>query len=103
MSPWRERVMLQEKVLKGVSGWLMVVVLVAVAAGVVAFLVNGAEVLETPWMLVAALFTLALDAACWAGLTVVNPNTAKGVLLFGSYHGTIKAPGFWLVNPLSVR
>ena len=27
------------------------------------------------------------------GLTVVNPNAAKIVLLFGDYQGTLKAPG----------
>src|SRR5262249_61040204 len=29
--------------------------------------------------------------------------TAKGLLLFGDYRGTVKQPGFWWVNPLTVR
>jgi regulator of protease activity HflC (stomatin/prohibitin superfamily) len=37
------------------------------------------------------------------GLTVVNPNNAKVVLLFGDYRGSIKTPGFWWVNPLTSR
>jgi len=37
------------------------------------------------------------------GLTVVAPNTAKVVVLFGTYKGTIKAQGFWWVNPFSKR
>ena len=44
-----------------------------------------------------------LDGVCWIGLTVVNPNTAKVLLLFGDYKGTIKTPGFCWVNPLTVR
>jgi regulator of protease activity HflC (stomatin/prohibitin superfamily) len=40
---------------------------------------------------------------CFAGLTVVNPNEAKVVTLFGVYKGTIKEAGFWWVNPLTTR
>jgi regulator of protease activity HflC (stomatin/prohibitin superfamily) len=36
-------------------------------------------------------------------LTVVSPNTAKVVLLFGDYKGSIKTPGFRWVNPLTSR
>ena len=38
-----------------------------------------------------------------AGLTVVNPNQATVVTLFGVYKGTIKHSGFWWVNPLTTR
>ncbi len=37
------------------------------------------------------------------GLTLVNPNKSKIVVLFGKYVGTIRQPGFYWVNPLSVR
>jgi len=40
---------------------------------------------------------------CFAGLTVVNPNEAFVVTLFGVYKGTIKRTGFWWVNPLTTR
>ena len=46
---------------------------------------------------------LVIDGACVAGLTVVNPNQAKVVTLFGVYKGSIKVPGFWWVNPLTTR
>jgi len=36
-------------------------------------------------------------------LTVVNPNQAKVVQLFGTYKGSIKEQGLWWVNPLSTR
>jgi len=51
----------------------------------------------------AALARRLLRLACWAGLTVVSPNTAKVVLLFGSYKGSMKTPGFRWVNPLTIR
>lgn len=37
------------------------------------------------------------------GLTLVNPNKSKIVVLFGEYLGTIRKPGLYWVNPLSVR
>src|SRR5690606_2732431 len=36
-------------------------------------------------------------------LTVVNPNQAKVILLFGRYVGTIRREGFFRVNPFTVR
>src|SRR5207253_1130066 len=44
-----------------------------------------------------------LAAGCLFGLTVVNPNEAKVVQLFGVYKGSIKKPGFWWVHPLTTR
>jgi regulator of protease activity HflC (stomatin/prohibitin superfamily) len=95
--------MLQEKVIQGNSGWAMVVVLLAGIVAGVGLLVGVETVQDTPWMIVAIALGLAVDLACWAGMTVVSPNTAKVVLLFGSYQGSIKTPGFRWVNPLTIR
>ena len=37
------------------------------------------------------------------GLTLVNPNHARVVLLFGKYIGTIRNEGFYCVNPFTSR
>ncbi|MBL8724479.1 MAG: SPFH domain-containing protein [Planctomycetes bacterium] len=37
------------------------------------------------------------------GLTLVNPNQSKVVVLFGNYKGTLRQHGFYWVNPFSVR
>lgn len=37
------------------------------------------------------------------GLTVVDPNEARALVLFGSYVGTVKAQGLWWVNPFTRR
>lgn len=49
------------------------------------------------------LVVLALDLIGWFGLTVVNPNEAKVITLFGVYKGTIKQAGFRYVNPLASK
>lgn len=94
--------MLQEKVLKAMSGWAMVGVLIAGAGLGVSLLVQGVTAAGPAWVF-SGLGLLVVDALCWWGLTVVPPNTAKVVLLFGHYLGSIKSPGFSWVNPLTTR
>ena len=92
--------MLKERVIHGLSGWAMVAVLVAAAAILVVALTS----LEpAPAVVLPIVALLVLDLIAWAGLTVVNPNTARVVLLFGRYHGTLKTPGLRWVNPLTMR
>jgi regulator of protease activity HflC (stomatin/prohibitin superfamily) len=94
--------MLSEKELKGLSGWLMIFVLLAAAAFSVSMLVQAIKEADITLILVWVLVLL-LDAVCWGGLTVVNPNEAKVVQLFGVYKGSIKQQGLWWVNPLTSR
>src|SRR5262245_43283980 len=99
----REGQMLQEKVITGGSGWAMVGVLLAVIAASFAVFFGIEELGWPMWLAPVGVLGLLVDAVCWAGLTVVSPNTAKVVLLFGSYQGSIKTPGFRWVNPLTSR
>jgi regulator of protease activity HflC (stomatin/prohibitin superfamily) len=92
--------MLKEKIVTGVSGWLMVAVLTAgVVFGVFLLVTTDPEA----GAIAGIVALLVFDLVCWAGLTIVNPNTARVVLLFGRYHGTIKTPGLRWVNPLTMR
>ena len=94
--------MVKEKVGSAVSGWLMVGVLVLVAIGSLMGLRSAASEGQ-PLLGVGSLILLVLDLIAFGGFVVVNPNTAKVLLLLGDYRGTIKAPGFWWVNPLTTR
>jgi regulator of protease activity HflC (stomatin/prohibitin superfamily) len=38
-----------------------------------------------------------------SGLTPVNPNEARAIVLFGHYAGTVRAQGLWWVNPFTLR
>jgi len=33
------------------------------------------------------------------GFLLIEPNSARVVMLFGRYKGTLKKPGFWFINP----
>ena len=81
----------------------MVGLLLVGVVGSIGILVNARQVEEMPWLIGVLIFVLVVDAGSWVGLTVVNPNSAKVLLLFGDYKGTIKAPGFCWVNPLTMR
>jgi regulator of protease activity HflC (stomatin/prohibitin superfamily) len=94
--------MSREKEVKGFSGWAMVALLIAMyPIGIWQLL--AAIRAESAWTIGLWIFVLALDAFLFAGLTVVNPNEASVITLFGVYKGSIKTPGFWWVNPLTSR
>jgi regulator of protease activity HflC (stomatin/prohibitin superfamily) len=84
----------------------MVAILVAVPIGGVAGLFavaapNNGE--PPPLAIIAFVLLLLVDLIGWRGLTIVNPNTARVVMLFGRYQGTIKTAGLRWVNPFTNR
>jgi regulator of protease activity HflC (stomatin/prohibitin superfamily) len=94
--------MLQEKVVKGFAGWLMLVLLLLLAVLFFVQFVFAARDRQ-PEIAILTLTLTAVSAVCLGGLTVVNPNEARVVVLFGTYKGTVKEPGFWWFNPLTRR
>jgi len=94
--------MAHEHEIRGIAGWPMVFLLAAVVLVASAGLVLAAREAMVEGILLSSL-VIAIACACFAGLTVVNPNQAKVVTLFGVYQGSIKVPGLWWVNPLTTR
>src|SRR5438105_3152729 len=94
--------MSHEKEVRAVSGWGMVFTLLAVLPLLVWALVEAALAASPLWIAVTAL-GIVFDSLLFAGLTVVKPNEARVLTLFGVYKGSLKQAGFWWVNPLTVR
>jgi regulator of protease activity HflC (stomatin/prohibitin superfamily) len=92
----------REKEMPCLPSWPVVFVLLAGAVGIAWAFVQAIQAQSGAWAISCALAML-VDVACWFGLTVVNPNVASVVTLFGVYKGSIKKAGFWWVNPLSSR
>ncbi len=94
--------MYQEKVARGVSGWLMLFALILLEI-VAVWQIQGGATAQAVWPVVLWVLVAAVLGFCFSGLTVVNPNEAKVVMLFGKYQGSLKEAGFWWVNPLTTR
>ncbi len=57
--------------------------------------VFGIIFLKMLWLLV----PIAIGLISFPGFVIVNPNESSVLVLFGDYKGTIRANGFWWVNP----
>ncbi|HMK62006.1 MAG TPA: SPFH domain-containing protein [Acidimicrobiales bacterium] len=77
-----------------VTGWLGVLLVAGCVAGMVVAAQDGTAWLALP--LVVSILTL-------AALVVVSPGQTSVVQFFGTYIGTVRRPGFWLVTPLTIR
>ncbi|WP_075350622.1 SPFH domain-containing protein [Algoriphagus marinus] len=84
-----------EKIIKPFSGYLIILFLVALIP-VAVFSFIGAQ----PIIGVAASL---LFSICLTGFFIVEPNKAMVLLLFGDYKGTVKASGFFWVNPFMTK
>src|SRR4051812_50146147 len=95
--------MVQEKEIRPLPGRPMVALLMLLipAAVIYGFIWSARE--GVPAGIVLSLIVLVVDLICLGGFTVVNPNEAKVVLLFGEYRGSIKQAGLWWVNPFTRR
>jgi regulator of protease activity HflC (stomatin/prohibitin superfamily) len=91
-----------EREIRGFSGWALLSLMIVVLFGASFALVQAARA-ANPWGVLLWSLLLLVDIGCFAGLTVVNPNEARVLTLFGVYKGSIKTPGFWWVNPLTIR
>lgn len=89
----------QEKTLKPISGFIMLLVEFLLLACLIAtILLLATEILgETFAIAVVAIIFVAILII--PGFKVLGPNEAIVLLLFGKYHGTLKNDGFFWVNP----
>ena len=94
--------MIQEKIKKVPSGYLMIVVLLFVQAIALYALVIpiGAESI---FGLIGVVLLNVVIAVFWGGFFMVHPNEAKVLQLFGSYAGTAKDPGLRWANPFYAK
>ena len=84
-----------EKEYKPISGYLALLVMLAI----IAVIVYG-SMIGNAWVISVNSVILLL----WViGFTVVNPNESKVLVLFGAYKGTIRKNGFFWVNPFFVK
>ncbi|MDR3544773.1 MAG: hypothetical protein P4L30_03270, partial [Candidatus Limnocylindrales bacterium] len=92
----------------GIPAFLFLLGLVAILVGALVWYVSnvmsGGDVGGLK-MLGLVLISAVLVAVLIAmnGLTIVHPNEARALILFGNYYGTLRAQGPWWVNPFTER
>ena len=85
----------QEHLFAPLSGWLMLPLVIAwIPASVWAAVQTDGVALA----LAIPVFLLSIP-----GFFVINPNTARVLVLFGRYRGTVNKAGFWWTNPFTVK
>ncbi len=85
--------MKEETIKKPISGWPMIIFLPAMMIAFIAI----AVIMDNPLLLIGTiLFGIGLP-----GFFIVNPNQSVVLILFGKYQGTVKANGFFWVNPFN--
>ena len=95
--------MIQEKRASAWPGFFMLFVLIVLfSVSVFMTIQAGRNDAEGP-VLVGWVLGMVLCSLGFAGLTVVNPNEARVLLLFGKYAGSLKNDGLWWVNPVTSR
>ena len=92
-----------EKEVRGISGWAMLAALVAILVATFLALGLAASAGNGEYAALPGITVMLLALVSFGGLTVVNPNQARVLTLFGTYKGTLKTAGFWWVNPLTSR
>jgi regulator of protease activity HflC (stomatin/prohibitin superfamily) len=93
-----------EKELRPQSGWpiLTLILIVMLVLGPVFFVLPsllGASAEARAILVVVGILLEVAALIAMVGLTIVNPNDARALVLFGDYHGTIRREGFYWVNP----
>lgn len=91
-----------EKSANKLNGFLMVLVIVALIM-VEYFLVEEMAFTNNPGLLWFFIPILLLIVLIFSGFIIVQPNDSRVLILFVKYIGTVRASGFWFVNPFNVR
>jgi len=99
----------KERLVHVMSGWAVlpvtILLLLGSGGGLVLDLVRAAQREEdfSVWLLVASLVVLALGIVSCLGFFTLQPNSARLLILFGAYHGTVRDSGFHWANPFYSR
>ena len=87
--------MKEEKSTTALSGYIAIVILLIVITTAYVSATYNSTVLSTIGIIISLIIV--------KGLTVINPNDSKVLILFGEYIGTVRKDGFFWVNPFAVK
>jgi uncharacterized membrane protein YqjE len=89
-----------EKKAGKMNGFLMLFIILAIMS-LNTYLLVAAVQADEPIRLVYIIPIYIAAFIMLAGLTIIQPNESRVLILFGKYNGTIRESGFWWVNPFT--
>ncbi len=96
----------RERIVSAFSGWLMLLINCLLFLGGIALLVQQIALGRgeiSGWMVTLAFLLMILAIVLLCGHFTLQPNEARVLILFGSYHGTVRQSGFYWANPFYSR
>lgn len=90
--------MIHEKAIRPLTGWLPLLVILAMVIGGPIYGIMSANDENAP-AAIGSFLTMAAGIISMFGFIAVAPNEARVLLLFGTYRGSVKESGFFWVNP----
>ena len=94
--------MIRERQRSEVGGWVMLPVLLALAAGLLRFLFLALQARDIVLVLVFAFLEVCI-VVCLGVFFIVNPNEGRVLQLFGAYKGTVREPGLRWASPFYTK
>ncbi|MEB2778279.1 SPFH domain-containing protein [Algoriphagus sp. D3-2-R+10] len=85
-----------EKVTKPMSGYFMILFVLGLIIFAVALFIQQT-------MIAVGILSTVVALICLGGFFIVEPNKSMVLLLFGDYKGSVKANGFYWVNPFMTK
>ena len=100
----------RERTVAAISGWsTLTAAIILILVGAATFVISiRAGILDAAPMLVVAgiavaMLLVAAAVFLFIGMFTLQPNEARVLILFGSYQGTVRQPGFHFANPFYAR
>lgn len=87
-----------EKTLKPMSGYITLVICLALFAASVYFFISGVD--QSIAYVIIAMFCFLLSCFFLKGLMIIQPNHSRVLNFFGKYVGSVKENGLFFINPL---
>ncbi|MCC3215972.1 MULTISPECIES: SPFH domain-containing protein [Chryseobacterium] len=87
-----------EKILKPMSGYLTLVICLALFIAAVYFFITGVD--QNITFVALAMLCFLISCFFLKGLMIIQPNHSRVLNFFGKYVGTVKENGLFFINPL---
>ncbi|MDR6545711.1 regulator of protease activity HflC (stomatin/prohibitin superfamily) [Chryseobacterium rhizosphaerae] len=87
-----------EKTLKPMSGYITLVICLALFVASVYFFISGVD--QSIAYVIIAMFCFLLSCFFLKGLMIIQPNHSRVLNFFGKYVGSVKENGLFFINPL---